>query len=206
MSADDDMREALDIFVTEARDLVQALEEGFLDLEDNPSPAETVNTVFRAAHTLKGSSGLFGLQHLVQFTHVVETVLGSVRDGTLDVSPGLVSALLPCGDHIAVMIEGLAAGRLEPDPREAEDGARLLTALEPFLPTGSEMPVAATAEAGADPGDDDRAWRLSLRFGPDCLRNGMDPLSFLRYLSTLGTVGQVSVDATAMPDAEEMNR
>jgi two-component system, chemotaxis family, sensor kinase CheA len=207
MSADDDMREALGMFVTEARDLVRGLEEGFLELEDHPSATETINTVFRAAHTLKGSSGLFGLQHMVQFTHVVETVLGSVREGALEVSPGLVSVLLPCADHISAMIEGLALGRLEPDTREADDGARLLSALEPYLLDGdaAQLPGSAAAGAGSDAVGAVREWQLSLRFGPDCLRNGMDPLSFLRYLGTLGDVPEVVTTTAAMPDADEMD-
>jgi two-component system chemotaxis sensor kinase CheA len=205
MSADDDMREALDTFVTEARDLVQQLEDGLLELEAHPSAAETVNTVFRAAHTLKGSSGLFGLRHLVQFTHVVETVLGSVREGDLAVSPGLVSSLLPCADHIGAMIEGLAAGRLEPDAGQAAEGARLLAALEPYLPDGQTSLAADHAEQAGGDAVQERAWRLSLRFGADSLRNGMDPLSFLRYLASIGTVSQVTTDAAALPAAEQMD-
>ncbi|UQU67901.1 chemotaxis protein CheA [Couchioplanes caeruleus] len=205
MSADDDMREALDIFVTEARDLVQQLEDGFLELEVHPSAAETVNTVFRAAHTLKGSAGLFGLQHLVGFTHVLETVLGSVREGDLEVSPGLVSTLLPCADHIGAMIEGLAVGRLEPDAAQAADGARLLAGLEPYLPEGAGGSAARRPDATGAEAAEERAWHLTLRFGADSLRNGMDPLSFLRYLSTIGTVTEVTVLDDALPPAEEMD-
>ncbi|MBB2946950.1 two-component system chemotaxis sensor kinase CheA [Actinoplanes lutulentus] len=204
MSLDDDMREALDMFVTEARDLVQGLEEGLLELEDQPAGGETVNAVFRAAHTLKGSSGLFGLRHLVEFTHVVETVLGSVREGQLDVTPGLVSALLPCTDHISAMIEGIAEGRLEPDASQLADGTRLLAGLSPYL-DGGAAPAASVATPGAEAAPAEAAWRLGLRFGPDCLRNGMDPLSFLRYLSTIGTVTGVVTDASGLPDAEEMD-
>ncbi|WP_433824365.1 chemotaxis protein CheA [Actinoplanes sp. CA-015351] len=204
MSLDDDMREALDMFVTEARDLVQGLEEGLLELEDQPAGGETVNAVFRAAHTLKGSSGLFGLRHLVEFTHVVETVLGSVREGQLDVTPGLVSALLPCTDHISAMIEGIAEGRLEPDGAQTADGARLLAALEPYL-TGGAAPMASASATAEPAAPQEAAWKLGLRFGPDCLRNGMDPLSFLRYLSTIGTVTGVVTDAGGLPDAEEMD-
>ncbi|MEV4641781.1 chemotaxis protein CheA [Actinoplanes sp. NPDC049548] len=205
MSADDDMREALDTFVTEARDLVQQLEEGLLELETHPSAAETVNTVFRAAHTLKGSSGLFGLHHLVQFTHVVETVLGFVREGELEVSPGLVSALLPCADHIAAVIETVAGGRLDVDAADEALGAMLLTELQPYLVDGPDAPA---AERGATAGEStapERAWQLRLRFGPDSLRNGMDPLSFLRYLGTIGTVTGVTVDADGLPPADEMD-
>jgi two-component system chemotaxis sensor kinase CheA len=205
MTLDDDMREALDMFVTEARDLVQGLEEGILELEGKSSGSETVNAVFRAAHTIKGSSGLFGLAHLVEFTHVVETVLGSVRDGSLEVTAGLVSALLPCIDHISAMIEGLAEGRLEPDAGQAADGARLLSGLEPYLVDGAAMPVHPSPAPGAETGPVMAAWRLELRFGPDCLRNGMDPLSFLRYLSSLGAVTDVLTSTDALPDAASMD-
>jgi two-component system chemotaxis sensor kinase CheA len=205
MALDDDMREALDMFVTEARDLVQELEEGLLELEGQPAGSETVNAVFRAAHTLKGSSGLFGLRHLVEFTHVVETVLGSVRDGVLSVTPPLVSALLPCADHISAMIASLSDGVLEPPPSVVADSARLLSGLEPYL--SAELPDAtgsadASAEAVAPA---ERSWLLSLRFGEDCLRNGMDPLSFLRYLGSLGSLTSVTVDTSALPVADEMD-
>jgi two-component system, chemotaxis family, sensor kinase CheA len=200
MALDDDMREALDMFVTEARELVQELEEGLLEMEGQPAGSETVNAVFRAAHTLKGSSGLFGLQHLVEFTHVVETVLGSVREGALPVTAELVSALLPCADHISAMISSLSEGMLEPSAPVAADSARLLAGLEPFLtvdmPDFSAPVVVESSE---------RAWLLSLRFGEDCLRNGMDPLSFLRYLGSLGSLTSVVVDTSALPPADEMD-
>ncbi|MFG1606843.1 chemotaxis protein CheW [Actinoplanes sp. NPDC049265] len=202
MSADDEMREALDTFVTEARDLVQQLEDGFLELEADPAASETINTVFRAAHTLKGSSGLFGLSHMVEFTHVVETALGMVREGDLEVTPGLVSALLPCADHIGEIIEAVAGGQVQADADLVDAGAQLLAALRPFLPDAAGVAVERPA---AVPEDAERVWDLSLRFGPDCLRNGMDPLSFLRYLSTIGTVSRTTAVADALPDATEMD-
>ncbi|MEV6842545.1 chemotaxis protein CheA [Actinoplanes sp. NPDC051411] len=202
MALDNDMREALDMFVTEARDLVQELEEGLLELEGQPAGSETVNAVFRAAHTLKGSSGLFGLRHLVEFTHVVETVLGSVRDGVLPVVPELVSALLPCADHISAMISSLAGGDLEPPASLTADSARLLSGLEPYL---SSSPPDLAAPAAAEPVRSERAWLLTLHFGEDCLRNGMDPLSFLRYLGSLGDLTSVAVDTSALPPADEMD-
>lgn len=201
MSLDDSMREALEMFVTEARDLVQQLEEGILEMEGQPPGGDAVNAIFRAAHTVKGSAGLFGLQHLVSFTHVVETVLGSVREGQLPVTAGLVSALLPCVDHISSMIEGIPEGRLEPDDGQAADGARLLGGLEPYLAGGAAPAPMAVAAAPAT----DAAWHLELRFGPDCLRNGMDPLSFLRYLSSLGEVTAVTTETDRLPEAAEMD-
>jgi HPt (histidine-containing phosphotransfer) domain-containing protein len=69
------------LFITEARELLESFEEGLLQLEADPDDAETINATFRSAHTLKGTSGLFGLNHLVGFAHVVETLLGHVREG-----------------------------------------------------------------------------------------------------------------------------
>jgi two-component system chemotaxis sensor kinase CheA len=196
--------EALEIFITEARELLESLEEGLLRLEADPDDAETINAIFRSAHTLKGSSGLFGLNHLVGFAHVVETLLGHVREGAVRVTPELISVLLPCADHITRYVEGVAEGRPEPSPGEAAEAEALLARLAPFEPGGAgPQPAAAVgvAETAAGPRD----WNLRLRLGPDCLRNGMDPLSLLRYLGSLGTVTRVVVDDSALPDASDMD-
>ncbi|WP_051797109.1 chemotaxis protein CheA [Catenuloplanes japonicus] len=202
MSFSDDAAEALDIFITEARELLEALEEGLLSLESDPSDTETVNAVFRSAHTLKGSAGLFGLNHLVSFTHVVETLLGHVREGEVRATPELISALLPCADHIAQVVAGVADGRLSASAAEEAAGAALLDRLAPFLPGAFH---AAAAPVLPEAVVDARGWRLQLRFGPDCLRNGMDPMSFLRYLGTLGTVDRVHVDDSALPEGADMD-
>ncbi|GAA1564017.1 chemotaxis protein CheA [Dactylosporangium maewongense] len=200
----DDLNDALDTFITEARELLQDFEEGLLGLEDDPSAEETVNALFRTMHTLKGSAGLFGLAHLVAFTHVVETVLDSLREGELAVTPELVSALLPCGDHVSSMVEGVASGRTEATPAETVDGDRLLAALQPFLTEG-EAPARTPAAAEEQSNDGLRTWRLTLWFGPDSLRNGMDPLSFLRYLGSMGTVTRVTTLTDALPEPDLMD-
>lgn len=204
MSMDDDYSGALDIFVTEARELVQDVEEGILRLEETPVEADTVNALFRAIHTLKGSSGLFGLDHMVQFTHVIETLLDLVRQGELAVTPDLVSALLPCGDHILNLVEAVAHGRADATPDELSTGSALLGRLEPFLPGGAEATPPEPAALADDP-DDERSWHLTLRFGPDSLRSGMDPLAFIRYLSTVGSITGLTVAADDLPPFEEMD-
>ncbi|SHN45358.1 chemotaxis protein CheA [Cryptosporangium aurantiacum] len=199
----------LDVFVTEARDLVQDVEEGFLRLEGSSAGSETVNALFRAVHTLKGSSGMFGLGHIVEFTHVLETLLDLVRRGELAVTPELVSALLPCGDHILNLVEGVAQGRVHATSEEQSTGAMLLSRLEPFLPGGAGAPAAVASPGVADLAeeemDDERSWHLSLRFGADSLRNGMDPLAFLRYLATVGTVTELVVRAETLPPLGELD-
>ncbi len=67
---------------------------------------ETINLIFRSAHTIKGSAGLFGLDAIVSFVHGVETLLDRVRLGEIALAPQLVQALLDCKDHIAVLVAG----------------------------------------------------------------------------------------------------
>ncbi|WP_433373310.1 chemotaxis protein CheA [Actinoplanes sp. CA-142083] len=198
-----DADEALDIFITEARELLESLEEGLLALEGDPDDAETINAIFRSAHTLKGSSGLFGLNHLVGFAHVVETLLGHVREGEVRVTPELISVLLPCADHITRYVEGVAEGRVDPSPAEKAEADALLARLAPFEPGGAPETAAAAPEPETPSGP--REWMLQLRFGADCLRNGMDPLSLLRHLTTLGDVTRVTVDDSALPEASDMD-
>ncbi len=71
--------DALQTFFAEARDMLQQIEDTLLALETHPENRETINALFRAAHTIKGSAGLFGLDRMVDFTHQVESVLDRVR-------------------------------------------------------------------------------------------------------------------------------
>ena len=133
MNYEEELRSALSTFVVEGRELLQDMESSLLGLESESDPTEAINAVFRAAHTIKGSSGLFGLHDMVRFTHVVESVLDRLRTNEIPVSSDLVGALLPCRDYLGVLIEGLADGRLEQTEAEAAQGQALLAELQPFL-------------------------------------------------------------------------
>ncbi|MEY2843740.1 MAG: hypothetical protein RI920_1777, partial [Pseudomonadota bacterium] len=71
---DDILAAAREGFLDEARDMLRQFEEGLLGLESDPDDAEVLNSVFRAAHTIKGTAGLFGCERVVAFTHDVETL------------------------------------------------------------------------------------------------------------------------------------
>ncbi len=218
MAYEDEMQAARASFVVECRELLEDMEESLLALESVEDSTEMVNAVFRAAHTIKGSAGLFGLDHVVRFTHVVEEVLDHVREGSLPVSTALVGVLLPCGDHIASLIEGVARGRTEETDDELATGQALLVSLHGLLhrdPVASAGPVTGGTTSGADLGPriweiapcevPEGSWHLSLRFGPDCLRNGIDPLTPIRFLSTVGDVACVLPVSDAIPAAAAMD-
>lgn len=189
--------QAQQTFIVEARELLQAMEQSLLQLESEPDNEDAIGAIFRAAHTIKGSAGLFGLAPIVGFTHIVEDVLDRLRDGSVAVDAALIALLLQCGDHMLELIE-VVANRGEPLlPATLEHGEALREALSEYHP----LHTAASVEpaAVADDTSTERLWRISLRFGVDVFRNGMDPLSFLRYLDTLGTLLQVTTLTDSIP-------
>jgi len=177
--------QALQTFIVEARELLQAMEQSLLQLESDPGDQDAIGAIFRAAHTIKGSAGLFGLASIVGFTHIVEDVLDRLRDGSVAVDAALIALLLKCGDHMLELIDVVASRGETPTTAALERGETLREALSDYQPlrtaTADVVPAAVHDDTGADV-----LWHISLRFGVDVFRNGMDPLSFLRYFDPLG--------------------
>ncbi|GAB5336163.1 chemotaxis protein CheA [Pseudomonas fluorescens] len=192
--------QAQQTFIVEARELLQAMEQSLLQLESEPGDQDAIGAIFRAAHTIKGSAGLFGLASIVGFTHIVEDVLDRLREGSVAVDAALIALLLKCGDHMLELIEVVADRGETPTPAALERGEALREALSAYQPLQTTPVSVETAEV-----KDDAAvevlWHIALRFGVDVFRNGMDPLSFLRYLDTLGTLLQVTTLTERIPAA-----
>src|SRR5574343_1935796 len=108
--------EALQICITEDGELLEEMENALLNVDLAGDQSEAINAIFRAAHTIKGSAGLFSLDHIVAFTHVVESLLDGVRDGTVALNDEMIVLLLSCCDYLSGMTDALAAGRMEADP------------------------------------------------------------------------------------------
>jgi two-component system chemotaxis sensor kinase CheA len=210
---DKEMEQALQTFLEESRELLQAMEEGLLNLESAPDDKEAIGAVFRAAHTIKGSSGLFGLDAIVAFTHVTENLLDKVRGNQIAIDSELIAVLLSAGDHIATLVDQVAGGHTVPDQATLRAGEDLLGQMRAFLSPAPESADAANVPVehetplqscgGGLMGSDN--WHISLRFGHDVLKNGMDPLSFIRYLATLGKIVTLTTLPDAMPPAEDMD-
>jgi two-component system chemotaxis sensor kinase CheA len=212
--------DALETFILECRELLEDMEAALLGVEQAPEKDELVNAIFRAAHTIKGSAGLFSLDHVVAFTHVLESVLDRVRAGKLKIEDQLVVLLLACCDHIGSLVDGLAEGQTTASEEQLQEGEPLVVQLRTYL----EAPHSATAQrvgsslSTTGPGADvDRTqrigenvanadhWHISVRFGPNVLRNGMDPLSFIRYLRTMGAIRGIATLPDAIPPAAQMD-
>lgn len=91
-------------FVVESRENLDQLERDLIDLESHPTSRETLGSIFRTVHTIKGAAGFMGLPKLEALAHSGESVLSSLRDGTLAINPAITSALLGLSDTIRVML------------------------------------------------------------------------------------------------------
>jgi two-component system chemotaxis sensor kinase CheA len=186
-----------------------------LALEDTPDDSGRINSVFRAMHTIKGSSGLFGFDDIVAFTHQAETVLDQVRNGECAIDAELISILLACKDHTAQLIQHFIQHENEPLPAQLRAHSEriikdLNTKAPRANPSNHQLPAVHKKSAEAvekEPKTTDSAdnWVISLDFKKDALRNGMDPLSFIRYLSTLGTIVDVITGLPRTTEIDQMN-
>ena len=199
---------ALTTFAQEAEELLHDMEDGLLLLETAPDDAETINHVFRAMHTIKGSSGLFGFSDIVKFTHEAESVLDRVRNGERSIDAELISVLLDCKDHTTQLIAHCLETQGDQLPQHLElaggELIRRLTGRESNAMQAHRDDAPLASEGGGEIAVDD-SWLISLEFQADAFRNGMDPLSFLRYLKTLGEIMEIMTLAPAMPAGEEMD-
>jgi two-component system chemotaxis sensor kinase CheA len=206
------MDEILNVFSVEAREQLEAMESGLMQLEKGDRDPETINAVFRAAHTIKGGAGVVEIHTVEKFTHVLENVLDRLRNGEIEVSGEMISALLLGCDHIGALLDLVAKGQMEADEELSAAGAAISEQLKPFL--GDRKPSAAgnkLAETEADvqragPGNTvNDCWHISIRFGREVLKNGMDPMAFLRYLLNLGEIAHITTLTDALPDADAMD-
>ncbi|WP_374564737.1 chemotaxis protein CheA [Ideonella sp.] len=196
--------EALPAFISEAQEQIESLEQLLLQLEDRPDDRELLNALFRCAHTVKGSAGIFGLDLVVAFTHHVETLLDQLREGRLALTPALSTLLLQCNDQIRSLVERArdAAGDEDSDAATRE---ALVQQLQAAAGTSPEAAPATEVQAAAAPSAVAHRWHVSVTFGPDTFRNGMDPLALLNYVRGLGEVPQIVCDIDAVPPLDQLD-
>ena len=201
---------AMPAFISEAGEQTEAIETLLLELEEQPDNRELLDNLFRCAHTVKGSAGIFGLNKVVEFTHHVETLLDKLRDGEISLTPEISTLLLQCNDQIKFLVD--TAAHEEADTPDQKDlRADLVIQLRAYTDGAAPAPATVAAPAtsatptsnAGTPGLTD--WQISARFGQETFRNGMDPLSIARYLKGLGTVKSMACGIDAVPSLINLN-
>jgi len=196
-----DMSQFLATFYEESFEGLDIMETELLALDVGEADLETINTIFRAAHSIKGGSGTFGLNDVANFTHVMETLLDEMRDGKREVTQNAVNILLESVDVLREMLSALQA-------EEELDNERITTVkkkLDDLLAgtssegTSSEgTPVASTEKAEADT-DTGSGWKIYFKPDEDMLQTGNDPVRMFRELAALGELNSV-VDSSHLPE------
>ncbi len=209
------------IFFQECEEGLATIETNLADARDAAPDPETINTIFRAVHSIKGGAGAFGLEALQSFSHHLETVLDLVRTGERLPTPELIGLLFAAfdvlSDHVAsaqsggpapadkAVLERLEAVAHAPAPADAGDAD-----------AGQVPATADAADPAEEPMDFDldsllasidlpvaspaeaAPWRVSFHPGRGAFDNGGDPLPLLRELEALG--GRVvALDQDALP-------
>ncbi|SFV38358.1 two-component system, chemotaxis family, sensor kinase CheA [Devosia crocina] len=176
-------------FRQEARELLDQLEAGLLDLEQDPSNSDLINSTFRALHTIKGSGAMFGFTAVAEFVHDFETAFDRVRKGQSEANAALIGVALDAKDHITLLIEN-------PDA-DIAGGAEILVALRAIVDgvgeTGTAAPaVPSAAETAASSiaapvgSAAVKNWRLTFYLPSDALIYGTNPLLLLEELKQIG--------------------
>lgn len=151
------LEEVKQTFLLESRSLLEAMEHALLDLERDFTDEENLNALFRAAHTIKGSGGMFGYSGIVEFTHVLENFLDKVRKGKIQLNSDWTATLLQCHDHILSLVEFYIEHENEElSEKMTEDGQKLLDVLNQSLDANqSTSQNGSSEEETTDDSDDD---------------------------------------------------
>ncbi|AQP60096.1 chemotaxis protein CheA [Listeria monocytogenes] len=127
----------LDLFIEEASEHLQALNDNLLQLEKDPTNGQLVSEIFRSAHTFKGMSATMGFQQVADLTHAMENVLDEVRNNRLAVTEHLVDIIFTCTSHLETMVSDIQHGG-----QGAADISKTVADLEALLHPEQETDLA----------------------------------------------------------------
>jgi len=216
MTLDLEMEEIIKVFFEESFEGLDAMESGLLTL-DATADRETINTIFRAAHSIKGGAGTFGFMEIAEFTHSVETLLDEMRNGQRAVSADAVQVLLQSVDVIREMTQSAQAKQpIVTVGADALSGelARILAQKGPIAAApaaagtaAAPPPVVAAGTAPPKPVpqapinvalDSISGWRIEFVPDPTLFKTCNDPLRIFAELAGLGRL-EVTAHVEQLP-------
>ena len=217
-----DSDEFISIFLSEANEIVEGLENDLVLLEDNKSDEDLLNKIFRSAHTLKSSAGTVGFTTMSELNHVAENLLEKVRSGKLDVTPTMITVLLEFLDTVKIMLQNIIDGKGEADGvnnieslkakikaiadgNEIDASVQTLTTSSASPTVKKETPTSTQVQAMEEPEKKEESssgsnvFHISMSFKATIFDNGIDPLMFLNDLRDIGTISNLKIDSSNVP-------
>ncbi len=184
-------------FFEESREGLDAMEAGLLALESGQQDPEIINSVFRAAHSIKGGAGTFGFDAIAALTHVLETLLDELRAGKRALEANAVDAMLSSVDVLRALLREAEHGQ----PADPQAVAAIKARLEAVL-SGQAAASAPVAAAKVD--DTPEAWQIGFVPSPSLFMSGNDPLRIIRELEHLGSL-QVAARMERLPGFDQLD-
>jgi two-component system chemotaxis sensor kinase CheA len=212
-----DMSQFHQVFFEECFEGLEAMESGLLSLDIGDIDPEAINTIFRAAHSIKGGSGTFGFTVVAEYTHIMETLLDEMRDGRRQVTKQAVDVLLGSVDCLREMLTSIQ----NEEDVNAESVAVHQSALETELngesSANTQPNVVATPAINTAPSpiqsqeedeepeiEEEQGWKISFCPYLNLLKTGNDPVRLFRELSALGQL-TTNVNIQDVPDFNELD-
>lgn len=202
-----DMAQFHQVFFEESFEGLEAMESGLLNLDMGDVDVEEINTIFRAAHSIKGGSGTFGFTAVSDFTHVMETLLDEMRDGRRKVTQPAVNVLLGAVDCLREMLTAIQNEQDIDTQSVAEHKLQLDQELRGGLNNSAQAvqpPVAKVKPTAKAPKTVAPGWRIAFCPHLDMLKTGNDPVRIFRELANLGDL-ETTVDQKGLPDFYDLD-
>jgi two-component system chemotaxis sensor kinase CheA len=201
-----DLSQFIPSFLEESFEGLELMESSLLGLEQGDD--EKINSIFRAAHSIKGGAGTFGFNNVTEFTHLVETLLDEMRDGRRNIKQDDVELLLDSVDCMRLLIESIRDETGCDTSKIIETSALLEKTL---AANGIEVnePLTINSSAVVNNIDDTAIWHIKFIPEHHLVKTGNDPLLLFNALADLGEVA-ITACATELPalndiDAEEIH-
>lgn len=189
-------------FFEEAAEHLAIVEEGLLALEQHPEDVDLLNKIFRSAHSIKGTSGMFGFDAIAQFTHKMETLLDLLRNGQKVVTPHIADLLLKSTDCLKSLIEAAKDNAPIDDATVQRLAAELAASQDACAGAPGAKPAESFKKAA---GGRSRVYTIAWTPPAWLFQRGLDPLQIFKELGDLGTLSRVSVDTATLPELSEID-
>ncbi|BDX08389.1 chemotaxis protein CheA [Planctobacterium marinum] len=190
------------VFFDESAEAIDAIERNLLDVDDaSEMDSETINDIFRSAHSLKGGSATFGMGSLTDFTHVMETLLDKVRAGQLSLSQDILDCLFSSLD----VLRNLVAHYQFDDEINQSSMQEVKAELERLLVPGATSAGTSeiTSESVEVASSSGSEWLIEFAPDPAIMMTGNDPLRYIDELTEFGEI-DVTCQTSAIPPFEEL--
>lgn len=204
-------------FIDEANVHIENVDAGLLQMDKNGADSETINGIFRAVHSIKGTAGFFGLSRIVQLSHAMENLFGEIRSGKMPFGGAMVDRMLVANDCLRAMVADVQnSEQVDISAYLADIGLLLQNGPDAAaLPTAAqtEPPVQAPSQTALADNESQiiqealkhghRVFRVHLKVNEVLGKKNLNPITFFKKIEGIGNIVTARTDISAVKTLEE---